>query len=95
MIIAFVVCVSLGAALGSFLAVVADRLPRRESLLHPPSRCRTCAQPIAPRDNVPIVSWFALRGRCRHCAAFIPLRFLVFEILGAAGGAAFVLLYLR
>jgi leader peptidase (prepilin peptidase)/N-methyltransferase len=95
LIIAFVVCVSLGASLGSFLAVVVDRLPRGESLLAPPSRCRTCVQPIAPRDNVPIFSWFALRGRCRHCAAFIPLRFLVLEILGALGGAAFALAYVR
>ena len=55
-----------GAVVGSFLNVVIHRLPRRESLVHPRSRCPGCGAQIAGYDNVPIVSWLALRGRCRH-----------------------------
>ena len=55
-----------GLIIGSFLNVVAYRLPRKESLARPASRCPGCGTPIKPYDNVPVVSWLLLRGRCRH-----------------------------
>jgi prepilin signal peptidase PulO-like enzyme (type II secretory pathway) len=67
-----------GLALGSFLNVVAVRVPERRSLLRPPSSCSSCEQEIAWRDNIPIVSYLLLRGRCRNCDASIsPLYPLV------------------
>jgi leader peptidase (prepilin peptidase) / N-methyltransferase len=74
----------LGAVIGSFLNVVIHRLPRQESLVAPSSRCPACGTPIAPRDNVPVVSWLVLRGRCRHCGAGISPRYPVVELLTAA-----------
>ena len=55
-----------GLALGSFLNVVAARLPLKRSIVSPGSACMTCATPVAWYDNVPLVSWAVLRGRCRH-----------------------------
>jgi prepilin signal peptidase PulO-like enzyme (type II secretory pathway) len=67
-----------GLALGSFLNVVAVRVPERRSLLRPPSSCGSCEQEIAWQDNIPIVSYLLLRGRCRNCDASIsPLYPLV------------------
>jgi leader peptidase (prepilin peptidase) / N-methyltransferase len=80
----------LGAVIGSFLNVVIHRLPRQESLVAPGSRCPACATPIAPRDNVPVVSWVVLRGRCRHCGASISPRYPVVELLTAATFGAVV-----
>jgi prepilin signal peptidase PulO-like enzyme (type II secretory pathway) len=60
-----------GLALGSFLNVVAARLPLQRSVVRPPSACPACATEIAWYDNVPVVSWFVLRGRCRSCGAAI------------------------
>jgi leader peptidase (prepilin peptidase) / N-methyltransferase len=77
--------------LGSFLNVVIHRLPRGESLVHPRSRCPSCGKQIAGYDNVPIVSWLLLRGRCRHCAARISPRYPVVELLTALVFAAVVL----
>lgn len=74
----------LGAVVGSFLNVVIHRLPRGESLVSPRSRCPGCGTPIAPRDNVPLLSWLALRGRCRHCRASISPRYPLVELLTAA-----------
>ena len=74
----------LGAAVGSFLNVVAYRLPRGESLVAPRSRCPSCETPIGPLDNVPIVSWLLLRGRCRSCKARISSRYPLVEALTAA-----------
>jgi leader peptidase (prepilin peptidase)/N-methyltransferase len=68
-----------GGILGSFLNVVAYRLPRGESLSHPGSRCPGCSTPIKPYDNVPVLSWLALRGRCRACAMRIPWRYPAVE----------------
>jgi prepilin signal peptidase PulO-like enzyme (type II secretory pathway) len=59
----------LGAALGSFFEVVLDRLPRGESLLWPPSHCRTCRHRLSADELVPVVSYLAQRGRCRACDA--------------------------
>jgi leader peptidase (prepilin peptidase) / N-methyltransferase len=57
----------LGAALGSFLEVVLDRVPRRESLLWPPSHCRTCGHRLTADELIPVISYLAQRGRCRNC----------------------------
>ena len=80
----------LGVILGSFLNVVIHRLPLGESLASPGSRCPSCGTPIAPYDNVPILSWLLLRGRCRHCGASISPRYPTVELLTAATFAAVV-----
>ncbi|HEX3693530.1 MAG TPA: prepilin peptidase [Solirubrobacteraceae bacterium] len=72
-----------GAIFGSFLNVVVYRLPRRESLVRPASRCPHCQTAIRPYDNVPLLSWLLLRGRCRDCAAPIPWRYPLVEALTA------------
>ncbi|HEX5619273.1 MAG TPA: prepilin peptidase [Solirubrobacteraceae bacterium] len=71
--------VLIGAIFGSFFNVVAYRLPRGESLAHPPSRCPGCETPIKPYDNVPILSWLALRGKCRACGTRISARYPLVE----------------
>jgi leader peptidase (prepilin peptidase)/N-methyltransferase len=68
-----------GAILGSFLNVVAYRLPRGESLSHPPSRCPSCGAPVKPYDNIPVLSWLLLRGRCRNCGERISWRYPLVE----------------
>lgn len=70
-----------GAALGSFMNVVIYRLPRQESILWPGSHCPQCRRKIKPWENIPIVSYLALRGRCAGCAQHIPLRYLLVEVL--------------
>jgi leader peptidase (prepilin peptidase)/N-methyltransferase len=70
-----------GAIFGSFLNVVAYRLPRGESLSRPRSRCPQCQTPIKPYDNVPVLSWLALRGRCRTCRAPISARYPLVEAM--------------
>jgi leader peptidase (prepilin peptidase) / N-methyltransferase len=74
----------LGAIVGSFLNVVAYRLPRRESLVSPASHCPRCATPVKPYDNIPIISWLLLRGHCRSCGAPISARYPLVEALTAA-----------
>lgn len=76
--------VLLGLAIGSFLNVVVWRVPRGESVVNPPSACPRCGNPIAARDNVPVVSWLLLGGRCRHCHERISARYPLVE----AGTAA-------
>jgi leader peptidase (prepilin peptidase) / N-methyltransferase len=73
----------MGAVFGSFLNVVAYRLPRGESLSRPRSRCPQCEAPIRPYDNVPVLSWLALRGRCRSCRGAIPWRYPLVEAMTA------------
>jgi leader peptidase (prepilin peptidase)/N-methyltransferase len=73
----------LGAVVGSFLNVVAYRLPRHESLITPSSRCPACGTPIKPYDNIPILSWLLLRGHCRSCGAPISPRYPLVEALTA------------
>src|SRR3712207_4380116 len=80
-----------GAILGSFLNVVIHRLPRGESLAKPASRCPECETPIKPYDNIPIVSWLVLRGRCRNCGARISPRYPLGEALTAVLFALVVL----
>jgi leader peptidase (prepilin peptidase)/N-methyltransferase len=76
---------------GSFLNVVIHRVPRRESLVRPRSRCPECGTPIAPHDNVPVLSWLLLRGRCRRCGAPISPRYPLVELATALAFAAVVL----
>lgn len=68
-----------GSVYGSFLNVVVHRLPREESLVRPRSRCPRCHKPIAWHDNVPILSWLILGGRCRHCRRPISARYPAIE----------------
>jgi leader peptidase (prepilin peptidase) / N-methyltransferase len=82
-----------GLVLGSFLNVVIWRVPRRESIVKPRSHCPACDTQIATRDNIPLVSWIALRGRCRHCGNPISIRYPLVElftgVLFAAVGVRF------
>jgi leader peptidase (prepilin peptidase)/N-methyltransferase len=70
----------LGLLVGSFLNVVVWRLPRGESLIRPRSRCPSCGTAIRPWDNIPVVSWLLLRGRCRDCGARIAPRYPLVEL---------------
>lgn len=81
----------LGLLIGSFAAVTAHRLPRGESPIGGRSRCDSCGAPIGARDNVPVISWLLLRGRCRSCDARIPAIYPLAEVVTAA---AFVGAYL-
>jgi leader peptidase (prepilin peptidase)/N-methyltransferase len=69
----------MGLAVGSFLNVVAVRVPAGESVVRPGSRCPACHAPIAPRDNIPLLSWLLLRGRARCCGARISARYPLIE----------------
>ena len=70
-------------AVGSFLNVVAARVPLRRSIVRPPSACMSCNEEIAWYDNVPLLSYFLLRGRCRHCEARIPFLYPAVELVTA------------
>ncbi len=72
-----------GLAVGSFLNVVIWRVPRGESVVRPPSACPSCGTPVHVRDNVPVLSWLLLRGRCRSCRAPVSWRYPVVELLCA------------
>lgn len=85
-------CGLLGLLVGSFLNVVVHRVPRGESVVRPPSACPTCGAQIRPYDNVPVVSWLVLCGRCRDCSTAISPRYPLVE-LGC--GALFVVMALR
>ena len=82
-----------GLVIGSFLNVVIWRVPRKESIVKPPSHCPVCDAKIANRDNIPVVSWLLLRGRCRNCGTAISARYpfveLLTGVLFAAVGARF------
>ena len=82
-----------GLALGSFLNVVAARVPLRRSIVSPPSACMSCGERIAWYDNVPLVSWAVLRGRCRHCSARIPFLYPAVELVTALLVAGCVLAF--
>ena len=82
---------ALGAAVGSFLNVVVHRVPAGESIVSPGSKCPGCDTPLALYDNVPVLSWLVLRGRCRHCGQRISARYPLLEALTAALFAAVVL----
>ncbi|MFM2430323.1 MAG: hypothetical protein RLZZ511_1536 [Cyanobacteriota bacterium] len=78
----------LGSAIGSFLNVVVYRLPAGLSILNPPSRCPHCLTPIRKRDNLPIIGWLRLKGRCGHCQAPVSARYPIVE---AVTGLIFLL----
>ena len=77
-----------GLVLGSFLNVVAARVPLRRSVVKPGSACMSCGTELAWRDNVPLVSWVLLRGRCRHCGTRLPWRYPAVELATAVLFAA-------
>jgi leader peptidase (prepilin peptidase)/N-methyltransferase len=81
-----------GLAIGSFLNVVIWRVPRGESVVRPASHCPSCDVLITPRDNIPVVSWLLLGGRCRHCGQPISRRYPLVEL---ATGVLFLALALR
>jgi leader peptidase (prepilin peptidase)/N-methyltransferase len=81
--IALLPAVAFGLLLGSFLNVVAYRLPRRESLVTPGSHCPSCDMAVKPYDNIPVLSWLLLGGRCRGCAAPIARRYPLVEAMTA------------
>lgn len=85
-------CGLLGLAIGSFLNVVVWRVPRGESVVHPPSACPACETPIRPRDNVPVAGWLLLRGKCRDCRTPISARYPLVE---AGTAVLFVVMALR
>lgn len=76
----------IGLAVGSFLTVVVDRVPKKESIVSPRSRCPLCGAEIRARDNIPVLSFLLLRGRCHACRAHISARY---PILEAVTGASF------
>jgi leader peptidase (prepilin peptidase)/N-methyltransferase len=88
---AFVVAVAtvFGLLIGSFLNVVVWRVPRGESVVSPASHCPSCDASISPRDNIPVLSWLLLRGRCRSCGAHISRRYPLVEL---ATGVLFAVL---
>src|SRR5215212_7917353 len=82
-----------GLAIGSFLNVVAARVPLRRSVVHPPSACMSCGTELAWYDNIPVVSYLVLRGRCRSCGTHIPLKYPLVELGTALLIAACVLVW--
>jgi leader peptidase (prepilin peptidase) / N-methyltransferase len=90
MALAIVLAAVGGLILGSFLNVVAYRLPRGESLVHPRSRCPHCDTQLRAIDNIPVLSWVVLRGRCHHCGAPISARYPLVELTTGALFAAVV-----
>ena len=82
-----------GACVGSFLNVLVYRLPRRKSLVHPPSHCPDCGHLIRWYDNVPVIGWIKLRGQCRDCRLPISVRYPCIEgFCGIFFGGVFILL---
>jgi leader peptidase (prepilin peptidase)/N-methyltransferase len=73
----------IGAAIGSFLNVCVARLPYEKSIFWPASRCASCLQPVQGRDNIPLISYWALRGRCRICGARFSIRYFLVELFTA------------
>jgi leader peptidase (prepilin peptidase) / N-methyltransferase len=82
-----------GLALGSFLNVVAARVPLKRSIVKPASACMACGTTLARYDNIPLVSWLLLRGRCRTCSATIPWKYPVVELVTGLLVAACVLAF--
>ncbi|QNI30234.1 prepilin peptidase [Alloacidobacterium dinghuense] len=90
-IVVAIFSVLFGLSFGSFLNVCISRLPKHQSIVHPPSRCPECGESIWIRDNLPLVGWILLGGHCRHCNSRIPLRYPLVEL---AAAALFLLTYL-
>src|SRR5215203_1410181 len=95
------IAVLFGLVVGSFLNVVIHRVPRRESVVWPASHCPHCGEPIRPRDNIPLISFVLLRGRCRNCKEPISVRYpaveattgLLFGVAAYAFGPSLALLH--
>ncbi len=83
----------LGASVGSFMNVCVSRLPRGESLVRPRSKCPGCGGPIAWYDNIPLLSWVLLRGRCRQCRQPISIQYPAVELVTAAMWVGMAMLY--
>ncbi len=83
-IIFYIIVFVFGSAIGSFLNVCIYRMPRNMSIIAPASRCPSCNTPIRPYDNIPVLSYILLRGKCRICKAGISLRYPTVEFLNAA-----------
>jgi leader peptidase (prepilin peptidase)/N-methyltransferase len=79
-VIGVVIASVMGLNIGSFLNVVIDRVPKHESIVRPRSRCPQCRTEIASRDNIPIISWLVLHGRCRSCELKISVQYPLVEI---------------
>ena len=85
-----VVAFLFGAVVGSFLNVCIYRLPQKESIISPPSHCRACKTPIVWHDNIPLLGYLLLRGRCRFCGARFSFRYFLVELLTALLAVALV-----
>jgi leader peptidase (prepilin peptidase)/N-methyltransferase len=83
-IVPYIVAFLFGSVIGSFLNVCIYRIPRNPSIISPSSRCPSCNNPISPSDNIPIVSYIFLSGKCRICKAKISFRYPLIEFLNAA-----------
>lgn len=81
-----------GACIGSFLNVCIYRIPRKKSIVHPSSACPACEKPVRFYDNIPLVSYIVLRGKCRDCKAPISFRYFIIELITAV---VFTLIYRR
>jgi leader peptidase (prepilin peptidase) / N-methyltransferase len=79
-----IVALPFGLVVGSFMTVAVHRLPKGESVVHPRSRCPACGAEIGARDNVPVLSWLLLRGRCRRCGERISVVYPILELATAA-----------
>ncbi|WGV28837.1 prepilin peptidase [Halotia branconii] len=88
---ASVIVFTLGASIGSFINVVVYRLPAKLSILWPPSRCPRCLNQLKAYDNVPVLGWVWLKGRCRYCKSKISARYPVVEVIT---GIIFLLIFL-
>ena len=88
----YVLTFALGLIIGSFLNVCIYRIPRGLSIILPSSRCPSCNTPIKPWDNIPIVSYILLRGKCRYCKVRISLRYPLVELLNAV---LYLMVFLR
>lgn len=84
-----------GFAIGSFLTVVVDRVPKKESIVSPRSRCPRCDAEIRTLDNIPVLSWLLLGGKCRSCRARIPARYPLLEAGTAASFAGVAIVHPR
>jgi leader peptidase (prepilin peptidase)/N-methyltransferase len=85
----------LGAAIGSFVNVLLWRVPRHESVVHPPSHCPSCLAGLGASDLVPVLSWVRLHGRCRSCRVRISIRYPLVEAGFGALGALVAWLAIR
>jgi leader peptidase (prepilin peptidase)/N-methyltransferase len=83
----------IGACIGSFLNVCIYRIPEGKSIVHPPSACPKCGQLIRFYDNIPIISYLFLRGRCRGCGVSIPLRYPMVELITGIASLALLMKY--